>query len=325
MLQRIAIDYMDRIGFGDQPFLVYRHYDAQHPHIHIVTSTIRADNTAIDLHNIGRELSEPAREAIEQQYGLIPARGRRIHLDNLEGPHSLASKVQEVTGTYKFTSLDELNAILAKFSITAWTGTPGSALHSNRGLVYSRIDEAGNKIGTPIKSSNLATRPTLDWLEKRFEFNRTRLVACQQRVASKFTAALQGDPRNLAQRLQHRRFSLKTQRDNQGNLLRLHLVDHDNKAVFVPEDLGYSTDALWYDWASIGPRDSRPASPWANSTAPPAPPIDPTPGHPPKRPSALLKPPASFWARRRLPVQPATTPSKRKRKKEGPFNRELHS
>ena len=121
MLQRIAIDYMDRIGFGDQPFLVYRHYDAQHPHIHIVTSTIRADNTAIDLHNIGRELSEPAREAIEQQYGLIPARGRRIHLDNLEGPHSLASKVQEVTGTYKFTSLDELNAILAKFSITAWT------------------------------------------------------------------------------------------------------------------------------------------------------------------------------------------------------------
>src|SRR5579871_410492 len=33
-LQRLAFDYMDRIGFGDQPFLVYQHHDAKHPHIH---------------------------------------------------------------------------------------------------------------------------------------------------------------------------------------------------------------------------------------------------------------------------------------------------
>jgi hypothetical protein len=31
---------MDKIGFGDQPYLVYRHLDAGHPHIHIVTKTL---------------------------------------------------------------------------------------------------------------------------------------------------------------------------------------------------------------------------------------------------------------------------------------------
>src|SRR6478672_2015708 len=37
-LQRIAWDYMSRIGFGNQPYLVYRHDDTNHPHIHIVTT-----------------------------------------------------------------------------------------------------------------------------------------------------------------------------------------------------------------------------------------------------------------------------------------------
>ncbi len=36
-LQEMAIAYMDRIGFGDQPYLVYQHKDANHPHMHIVS------------------------------------------------------------------------------------------------------------------------------------------------------------------------------------------------------------------------------------------------------------------------------------------------
>jgi hypothetical protein len=186
-LQCIALDYMDRIGFGSQPFLVYQHHDARHPHIHIVTSNVRPDGTGIELNNIGRDLSEPAREAIEQEYGLIPARGRKQQTTNLDNYPNLASKVQEVTGSYKYTSLEELNAILAHFGMTAWPGTPGSALHTNRGLVYSRIDDSGNKIGAPIKSSDLATRPTLDWLEKRFEINKVRKLAVRDRAIQKLT------------------------------------------------------------------------------------------------------------------------------------------
>ena len=39
-LVNIAADYMTKIGFGEQPFLVYKHEDAGHPHIHIVSTTI---------------------------------------------------------------------------------------------------------------------------------------------------------------------------------------------------------------------------------------------------------------------------------------------
>lgn len=39
----IAEDCMKAIGFGEQPFLVYKHNDASHSHIHIVTTKIQAD------------------------------------------------------------------------------------------------------------------------------------------------------------------------------------------------------------------------------------------------------------------------------------------
>ena len=61
-LREIAEIYMQKIGFGEQPYLVYQHHDAGHPHLHIVTVKVRADGSRIDMHNIGRNQSERARK-----------------------------------------------------------------------------------------------------------------------------------------------------------------------------------------------------------------------------------------------------------------------
>jgi hypothetical protein len=64
---------MEKIGFGDQPYLVYQHHDSGHPHIHVVTTNIERSGNRIKLHNIGRDKSEPARKAIEKEFGLVIA------------------------------------------------------------------------------------------------------------------------------------------------------------------------------------------------------------------------------------------------------------
>ena len=53
-LVEIASDYMEKIGFGRQPYLVYQHLDAGHPHFHIVSTHIQKDGKRISLHNLGR-------------------------------------------------------------------------------------------------------------------------------------------------------------------------------------------------------------------------------------------------------------------------------
>ena len=57
---------MEKIGFGEQPYLTYQHFDAGHPHIHIVSVKVRADGSRIDTQNIGRNQSEKARKEIEE-------------------------------------------------------------------------------------------------------------------------------------------------------------------------------------------------------------------------------------------------------------------
>src|ERR1700744_6047937 len=82
----IAQDFMERIGFGEQPFLVYYHTDTQSPHLHIVTTLIRADGSRINPHNIGKEKCLPACQVLEEKYHLIKAKGRRTKADQAAAP-----------------------------------------------------------------------------------------------------------------------------------------------------------------------------------------------------------------------------------------------
>ncbi|MDZ7650267.1 MAG: relaxase/mobilization nuclease domain-containing protein [Cytophagales bacterium] len=116
-LSLIASDYMDRIGFGEQPYLVYRHTDAAHPHVHIITTNIQIDGKRIDIHNIGRNQSEKARKEIEVEYQLVRAESRKksrelqpVNIEKAaygksETRRSISNIVRTVMRSYKYTSL----------------------------------------------------------------------------------------------------------------------------------------------------------------------------------------------------------------------------
>ena len=95
-LQAIAREYMERIGFGNQPYVVYRHDDASHPHIHIVTTNIQSDGSRISLHNIGKNQSEKARKEIEIEFGLVKAESskqtNKLNIDSLNVPKIIYGK-----------------------------------------------------------------------------------------------------------------------------------------------------------------------------------------------------------------------------------------
>ena len=76
-LLEIAGCYMDKIGFINQPYLVYQHHDAGHPHIHITTINIQESGKRIAMHNIGKDKSEPARKEIEQAFNLVKAENQK--------------------------------------------------------------------------------------------------------------------------------------------------------------------------------------------------------------------------------------------------------
>ena len=188
-LQLISRDYMDKIGFGDQPFLVYEHTDTSVTHLHIVTTTIRSNGKPIFLHNLAKRKSEPARKEIEIDYNLIKAKGRKQSA-YLGKTAKISNTVSRIINEYKFASLDELNCILRQFNITADRGAPGSFMYQKGGLVFCEIDKEGYKIGKAIKASSLYKSPTLSSLEKRFKKNAVSKIFYQKRVERKISSAL---------------------------------------------------------------------------------------------------------------------------------------
>jgi Relaxase/Mobilisation nuclease domain len=261
-LIEVANVYMEKIGFGQQPFLVYKHEDAGHPHIHIVSTTIKADGSRINTHNIGRNQSEKARKEIEQQYGLIkaerqqqlmkpgikPMDAQKAVYGKSETKRSISNVVGAVFSQYKFTSLPEFNAALKQFNVIADRGKEGR-IYKNRGLVYRILDADGNKVGVPIKASSIGCKPILDNLEKKFTANEVAKEPLKQRTKNVIDDCLQtslGSMKNLVADLNQKNIYTLLRQNVEGRLYGITFVDNQNKVVFNGSDLGkgYSAAAL---------------------------------------------------------------------------------
>lgn len=263
-LQQIATTYMDRIGFSDQPFLVYRHDDSAHLHVHIVTTNVTAAAQRIDLHDIGRKLSEPARKAIEQEFNLVKAESRKFKQEpgikpadpekarygHLPTKRVISNVVTAVTRDYKFTSLAELNAILRGFNVIAIRGEEHTQMFEKKGLMYSLMDTKGNAIGVPIKSSAFYCKPTLRNLEKKFERNKEKRKAYKDKLKESidkiFNKYSQITKATFQAELKMNSIGLVLRQNEQGFIYGSTFIDHRSKSVFNGSDLGkaYSAKAL---------------------------------------------------------------------------------
>lgn len=262
-LAQIAAVYMDKIGFGGQPYLVYQHLDAGHPHLHIVTTNIQSDGKRISLHNLGKNASNRARKEIETAYGLQKAGERknspsgattllppaRVSYGKSELIRSVSNVLNAVLPTYRYSSLAELNAVLRLYNITADRGAPTSPMYQRGGLVYRVLDEAGRKTGVPIKASALHQKPTLSFLEQQFRENEGRKEPHKKSLKATVDWILLNPPSSLRafeQALQQARISLVVRQNAGGPVYGLTYIDHRSRCVFNGSDLGkaYSAKAI---------------------------------------------------------------------------------
>ncbi|WP_276504984.1 relaxase/mobilization nuclease domain-containing protein [Terrimonas pollutisoli] len=261
-LSDIAAVYMNKIGFEQQPFLVYEHLDAGHPHIHIVTTNIREDGSRINTHNIGRNQSEKARKEIEQEFSLVKASGRidqeahavnpvnvqKVIYGQSETKRSITNVLDAVIIQYKYTSLAELNAVLKQYNVMADRGYEEGRIYKKGGLVFRVLDEKGNKVGVPIKASKIYSKPTLANLEKKFEVNEEKRKLHKQSIKDRIDLVLQ-KPESMQQfirELRKKGIATVLRQNDKGFIYGITFIDHNSKSVFNGSDLGkpYSAAAI---------------------------------------------------------------------------------
>ncbi|MBB5395208.1 relaxase/mobilization nuclease domain-containing protein [Mucilaginibacter sp. AK015] len=259
-LNAIVKDYLVGVGFATQPYLVYRHEDAGHPHCHIVTTNIKRDGQRISLHYLGQSESEKTRKAIEIKYGLVKAEEQAQQKPDLkayvsaaeygkaETKRAITNILGYVLRAYKFTSVPELNAVLGQYHIQADRGSKDSRMYAREGLVYWILDKHGNKIGVPIKASTIYGKPTLRTLEEKFQLN----VQLRKPFKDQLIKILDGilirplTKRDFQKALHEKDIQCILRQNDEGRIYGVTFIDQKNKAVFNGSDLGkaYSANQL---------------------------------------------------------------------------------
>jgi len=259
-LRQIANAYMDKIGFGDQPYLVYRHDDAGHPHIHLVSVKVRGDGSRIDMQNIGKNQSEKARKEIEKQFNLVRAEGRKpeavslvkpvavskVSYGKTESKKAMSGVLGSVIFNYKYTSLAELNAVLQLYNIKADRGSEDSRIFKSGGLVYRILDTDGKATGVPVKASDFAIRPTLAFLAKRYVLNSGEKTFEKKRIRTAVDAVLLGkktDIDRLSDQLKKEGIDMVFRKSETGKLYGITYVDHVTRCVLNGSALGKNYSA----------------------------------------------------------------------------------
>lgn len=254
-LQDIAQTYMQQIGFGQQPYLIYQHHDAGHPHIHIVSIKVRSNGSRIDMHNIGRQQSEQVRKAIEKSFKLIPAEQqnksenqqiRPIPADKVAyGKAATKAAIQTVLDAvlhqYKYTSLPELNAVLNLYNVAASRGTHNSRTFQQRGLLYQALDANQQPIGVPLKASLFYNKPTLAFLEKQFQKNESLRKPHKERLQSTLNELLSKPTdsfTSLTEALARQQVQVVLRQNKAGLTYGITFVDHCTRCVFNGSELG---------------------------------------------------------------------------------------
>ena len=116
---------MEALGYGKQPYIVFKHNDIAREHIHIVS--LRVDSSGQKINDrFEKRRSKQITDTLERKYNLIPsskvndkeeAETPKVDISKENIKEQVASALRMVLKHYRFCSLGELNAILSKYNL----------------------------------------------------------------------------------------------------------------------------------------------------------------------------------------------------------------
>ncbi len=248
-LADIGRQYMERLGFGGQPYMIFKHEDIDRQHLHIVSTRVRSDGTLISDKN-NYEKSRQITDDLEQKYGLHPKdkkQGEAWQLSPVgasrgELKKQVANVIKPLATMYQFQSLGEYLALLSLYNIGVEKVEGNNQGHKYTGLVYSALDADGNRVGKPLKSSLFGKAYGIEALEQTMKKSGEEIKAGGQAAKTKslVSASLAGSRTGGEFRadLQGKGIDLILRYGNGERLFGVTFIDHNSRTVLNGSALG---------------------------------------------------------------------------------------
>ena len=249
----LAREYLEKLGFGDQPFIIYKHEDIDRHHIHIVTVNVNEQGKRLNQDFLFRRSKKITTE-LEEKYNLHKAQREKITPDmpikkvdpSGDIKRQVANTVKMVGMRYKFQTMGEYNAVLSLYNIQCEQTDGRVNGREYHGLVYFATDDEGKVIANPFKASRLGKFASRTAVEGRFERAKEKIdvAPTKNRVADVLTRAT--DKADFISKLKDCGIDVVFRYTDEGRIYGVTFIDHNTMSVLNGSRLGkqFSANAL---------------------------------------------------------------------------------
>ena len=249
ILAQIAKEYMEALGYGKQPYIVFKHSDIAREHIHIVSLRVNGEGKKIN-DKFEKRRSKKITDTLERKYNLIPSSkiadkvmNETPKIDTTQGniKEQVASVLRMVLKHYKFCSLGELNAILGKYNLAVEEVKTEFRGKNYDGLVYVPTDDKGNKVSTPINASDIGRGVGYTAIQNRIQKSKQTIKLLIPTIRNKVLQTMRTSPnmeKELRQRLEEQGLRVVIRKNDNGRIYGITFIDDERGAAFNGSRLG---------------------------------------------------------------------------------------
>ena len=266
-LMQIAKEYMEALGYGNQPYIVFKHNDITREHIHIVS--LRVDSKGRKISDkFEKRRSKKITDALERKYGLIPSSkiadkvmNETPKIDTTRGniKEQVASILRMVLKHYCFCSLGELNAILSAYNLAVEEVKTEFRGKKYDGLVYVPTDGKGNKAGTPIHASDIGRGVGYTAVQNRMQKSKIAVKPLRPAVRRKVLEVMRTSPKTekeLRQRLGEQGLRVVIRKNESGRIYGITFIDDKEGVALNGSRLGKGYAANIFNSYFSNPTDN---------------------------------------------------------------------
>lgn len=249
-LSDIAQEYMEKMGYGDQPYLVYKHEDIDRHHLHIVS--VRVDENGKKLNDsFEKRRSEEVRKYLEEKYNLLPAEKQQqsnslpfkpINIKNGNVKKQVSNITKALIRDYHFQNINEYRALLNIYGVTVEEVKGEVRGKAYNGLVYSALNKKGEKTGNPFKASLIGRDVGYKALQKKLTSSKEFLKdkKTYKRTKNIVSALMKENPsrKQFEKELAKNGISVLFRINDDKRIYGVTFIDHQEKAVFNGSRMG---------------------------------------------------------------------------------------
>lgn len=248
----LARDYMEKMGYGDQPYIVYLHEDIDRRHIHIVSTCVDDAGQKLNDKYEWRRSMKTCRE-LEQQYGMRNVADKRQELTDTylrkadysrgDAKRQIGNILKSLHKSYRYQTFGEWSALLAQFNIKAKQVRGEFGGEPYTGVVYTITNDKGRPLGTPVKASLIGQEFGYEGLKRRMGYNAKEYRAgkWQPKIRNEVATAMlhsRGDRAEFRRLLNEKHIGVLFRTNEAGRIYGVTFIDHNAREVYNGSRLG---------------------------------------------------------------------------------------